>query len=131
MTGEYDIQEILTFQLTPDTQKNWGDHDIWNVIYSYPDSLMKKFEKIREGLNIYIKEGYSQDLYLKYLLNHKFWKAFYYQLSKNQTLEKSFRRGGGLQGEIGFEWCAYKIQSYYLRYEMIPIRRNKSIFQAM
>ena len=81
----------------------------WKVIYSYPDSLLVKFENLKEGLNVYVNEGFSKALLEKCHFNHRFWKSFHYQISKNQTLEVSFRKAKGIRGDIGLEWCKHKI----------------------
>ena len=131
MNNIIDLSEVAVFHTTPITQKKWSDHKLWNIIYTYPDSLRKKFEALREGIHIYIEEGYSNTLFAKCRLNHKFWKAFYYQLSKHQILEISYRKAKGLQGDIGLEWCIHKIKSYYLKHQIPPFQKNNSNFQAM
>ncbi len=103
----------------------------WKVIYSYPDSLLLKFESLKEGLNIYANEGFSKALFEKCHFNHRFWKSLYYQISKNQTLEVSFRKAKGIRGDIGLEWCKHKIKSYYVKYKTIPSYSRVLLFKAM
>jgi hypothetical protein len=118
------------------TQKTRINFDVdvqrkWKVIYSYPDSLRKKFEGLKEGLYIYIDEGPSTALFEKYHFNQRFWKSFYYQISKSQSLELSFRKAKGLQSYIGFEWCKYKIKSFYQKYRKIPPYSRIPLFHAI
>jgi len=131
MSNDLIFQEIEVFQLSPKIRKSWNDYVIWKVIYSYPKPLRVKFEDLREGIDIYINEGYSKALFAKCHLNEVFWKSFSYLLSKNQNLELSFRKSGGLQGDIGLEWCQHKIQSYYRKYHKRPHFLKNSIFPAM
>jgi hypothetical protein len=131
MNFTIDLSEVAVFHTTPTTQKKWSDHHLWNIIYTYPDALIKKFEALREGIHMYIEEGFSNTLFVKCRLNHKFWKAFYYQLSKHQTFEKSFRNAKGLQGDIGLKWSIHKIKSYYLKHQIPPFQKSNSNFQAM
>ena len=94
------------------------DDDIWGIISSYPPSIRKGFEKLKETMQQHKTDGYSGQIQSQNQFDERFLKKFSLLFSKTGCLEKSFARG--IVYGFGLEWAKLKILRYYQKYLKNP-----------
>lgn len=116
------LPEWEVFQATPIEvhRKYWQDDDIWGVINSYPHSIRKGFEKLKEAIHQYMANGYSNRIQGQYSFDEDFLRKFCHSIFETETLEKSFAKAGGIKHEFGLEWGKLKILQYYRKFLKNP-----------